>query len=778
MRFADPVLIAALLFSPAGMGAEGAAGPSLASPAPRFQGGDAASWAELLGSGNRTTRRQAQEELWAGGESAVPVLGWLLREDREAIREQALGLLCSLGPPVAPSLITFLNDESARARQYAARALGRLAPDYPAAVTALGEALADRDMWVASDAAFALAAFRERAAPVADLLAWKLRVSDTICRTYAGDALAAIGPAAALAIPELIQALKDPDPGVRRAAAKAIGSIGPPAAIPATDQLITSFVHGVPNVRIAAATALGAIGPAASNALPALRAARQDPAVRAEVEWAVSKITTGRSSTAAHAASPAPPPNSRPSALAMPVIRPGEWPMLGGQPDRNAVRANASPPLRWDPETGKNILWQARLGDETYASPVVAGGQVFIGTDNGEPRDVSDQREEGVLMAFAADTGNFLWQDTAPFFCNDGLFNFLQLQTTSTPLVEGDRLYYVTAQAQLRCLRIPGSANRKDGPPSTSRSIPREHAPEVIWELDMRINLGVYPHEAPNCCVVGIGDLLMLCTGNGVDTTHTGIPAPRAPSFVGVNKRTGKVVWQVVGPSPRVLHGQWSSPSVARVGDKTLVFFGGGDGWLYALDALTGREQWRFDGNPKAAVRRPSGDVAGVPSRNSIIACPLFHAGRVYLVMGQDPTHGDGAGHLYAIAADGSGDITSTGLVWEYPYLHRSICTPIIHDGLIYVGDNYGQVHCVDLETGKRVWAHDQMARIWGCMVLAGDRLYVGDEGGAMVVYWAGRKKEILAKIEMPAPLYSSPAVAGDTLFLATSQWLYAIRRN
>jgi outer membrane protein assembly factor BamB len=146
--------------------------------------------------------------------------------------------------------------------------------------------------------------------------------------------------------------------------------------------------------------------------------------------------------------------------------------------------------------------------------------------------------------------------------------------------------------------------------------------------------------------------------------------------------------------------------------------------------------------------------------------------------MGEDPTHGDGMSRLFAIAADGSGDITTTGRIWEYADLHRTICTPIIHDGLIYVGDNYGQVHCVDLETGKRVWVHDQMSRIWGCMALVGDRLYVGDEGGTMVVYRAGRKMEILGKIDMPGPLYGSPAVAGDTLFLATSSQLFAIRQK
>jgi HEAT repeat protein/outer membrane protein assembly factor BamB len=760
------------------MGMAGAAGSGSASSAPpRFQASDAAFWAEQIGSTNRATRRQAQEQLRAGGESALPVLGALLRVEREPIRHLALDYLCSIGPPAVPTLIALVSDESANARQYAARALGSLAPQSSEAVTALAKALSDPEIAVVWDAAFALAAFRERAAPAAGLLALTLITSDPLGRTYAGDALTAIGPRAQVAIPALVRALQDPDPGVRRAAARAIGSIGPPAAIRATNQLVASLQHGDPYVRIAAATALGAIGPAASNALPALQEARQDPTVRAEAEWAVSRITAGAAPSAGGGASLASQSTPRRSVLSLPVVRPGEWPMLGGRPDRNAVRAEAGPPLSWNPQTGQNILWQARLGNQTFAAPVVAGGYVFIGTDNGKPRDVSDQRDQGVLMAFAADTGEFLWQDVAPCIFNEGLLNFLQTETTSTPFVEDGRLYYVTAQAQLRCLRVPSRTPGQKGTPSTQRTTTGQQAADMIWELDLGMELGVYPHEAPNCSVVGVGDLLMLCTGNGADSTHTGIPAPHAPSFVGVDKRTGRVVWQVVGPSPRVLHGQWSSPSVARVGDRTLAFLGGGDGWLYALDALTGREQWRFDGNPKEAVWRRSSDVPGVPSRNSIIACPVFHAGRVYLAMGEDPSHGEGMGRLYAIAADGSGDITTSGRVWEYRDLHRTICTPIIHDGLIYVGDNYGVVHCVDLETGRRVWVHDQMGRIWGCMVLVGDRLYVGDEGGSMLVYRTGRKMEILAKIEMPASLYSSPAVAGDTMFLATSRSLYSIRQ-
>jgi hypothetical protein len=58
---------------------------------------------------------------------------------------------------------------------------------------------------------------------------------------------------------------------------------------------------------------------------------------------------------------------------------------------------------------------------------------------------------------------------------------------------------------------------------------------------------------------------------------------------------------------------------------------------------------------------------------------------------------------------------------------------------------------------------------------LAGDRLYIGNEEGTMTVLRAGRQKQVLAQIEMYAPLYSRPAVVGDALYLATTNNLYLI---
>ena len=83
--------------------------------------------------------------------------------------------------------------------------------------------------------------------------------------------------------------------------------------------------------------------------------------------------------------------------------------------------------------------------------------------------------------------------------------------------------------------------------------------------------------------------------------------------------------------------------------------------------------------------------------------------------------------------------------------------------------------HRLDAATGAHLWKHETNDAIWGCIMLAGDRLYVGNAEGLMTVLRTGRRKEVLAQIEMDAPLYTRPAVVGDSLYLATARRLYLI---
>jgi outer membrane protein assembly factor BamB len=227
--------------------------------------------------------------------------------------------------------------------------------------------------------------------------------------------------------------------------------------------------------------------------------------------------------------------------------------------------------------------------------------------------------------------------------------------------------------------------------------------------------------------------------------------------------KDGKFLWQDVAPRVKrglrefLLPSTTSSPCVE--GSR-----------LY--DAASGRELWRFDGNPKDARWRPR---PGVLSRSSIIASPVFADGRVFLAMGHDPLHGNGPSLVHAISPNGQGDVTESRLLWTSREVGRVVETPIAKNGLLYVGDLGGMLHCLDAATGAHLWKHETSGAIWGCLLLAGDRLYVGNVEGGMTVLRAGRRKELLAQIQMDAPLYSRPALVQDALYLATAHRLYLI---
>jgi outer membrane protein assembly factor BamB/HEAT repeat protein len=707
-------------------------------------------WEHRLTAGDPTVRAAAEDALVKGAMRSLPVVKQLLDHADQDLRAAAFKVLQQIGPPAIPTLAGLLRHEDVDVRQRAVSELVDLAPHTESIQPALRRALNDGDVVVAGDAARALGALGRSAAPSVGALVSTLSHDESYTRIYAAEALAAIGPAAAKAIPALVRALDDSVPGVRWAACEALGSIGP-AARSAVPRLIEALKDEFLYVRIFAAGALGIIGSKEPQVLDALKAAAQDPRVRDEAVWALGRLT---------GVAPAEPSRAAPTTSATPL--------LYAKPP-----ATGNPPVDWNTASGRNIVWSVELGNNTMGRPVAAGDTVYVGTDNGRPRNPAYSDDSGVLMAFRAADGQFLWQDLAARVEHRGLREFLLPSTTSAPLVDGNHLYYVTAECQLRALDPEGFRDGENSGPYRNEPFQDHAAADIVWELDMCGQLGVFPHEATNSEVLPVGDLLIVATSNGQNEGHTRVPAPRAPSLVAVNRRSGEVVWRAYGPGEDVLHGQWSSPAAAEINGRVQVFFGGGDGWLRSYDAMTGQEVWRFDGNPKDLRFLPR---PGVLSRGSIIASPVFADGRVFVAMGQSPEHGNGPSFVHALSATGHGDVTTSALLWTSRDVGRVVGTPVAANGLLFVGDVGGLVYCLDAATGATVWKHDTLSAIWGSIMVAGDRLYVGNEDGVMTVLRAGQHKELIARMQMDAALYSRPEHVGDALLVATTNRLYLIR--
>ena len=248
--------------------------------------------------------------------------------------------------------------------------------------------------------------------------------------------------------------------------------------------------------------------------------------------------------------------------------------MWGGTPDRNMVSIQHVL-TSWDVKTRKNVKWVAQLGSQSYGNPVVAGGQVYVGTNNELVRDPKEPRRPRRADGFRESDGKFLWQQANAKLASGRANDWPFQGVCSSPLVEGDKLYYVTNRCEMMCLDTHGDGNSDA---------------KINWKFDMMEEVGSQPHNMSNSSPVSYGDLLFVGTANGQDESHVHIPSPHAPSIIAVNKNTGKLVWEDNPVGDRILHGQWSSPSVGKIGDVVQVVIGQGDGYVRGYEAADGQE--------------------------------------------------------------------------------------------------------------------------------------------------------------------------------------------
>jgi len=487
-----------------------------------------------------------------------------------------------------------------------------------------------------------------------------------------------------------------------------------------------------------------------------------------------------------------------------PALYAKDWPMWGGTPPRNRVADAKNLPFeivpgKIDPETenvdigtSKNVLWAAKLGSQTYGNPVVGSGKVLVGTNNESPRDPSQEGDRGNLMCFDEKTGSFLWQLIVPKLGAGKVSDWEFVGLCSSPAIVGDKAYVISNRAEILCLDLNGMANGNTGPFQDEQSymtsdpahpvvLSDQHA-DIIWSFDMREELGTFPHNVSSCSPLVVNGVVYTATSNGMDWSHTNIPAPLAPALVAVDATTGKLLGEEVsGVTQRVLHASWSSPAYGKIGDRDILVWGGGDGFAYGFDPkpvfdkeediAVLKELWRYDCNP-AEYREKDGQpikYATFRGPSEVIGTTVLADGLAYVVIGQDPEHGDGVGMLSCI------DPATGEPKWTYKEIGRSISTPSIKDGLLFIAEYNGNLHCLDAKTGEAHWVHETQSRIWGSTIVADGKVFLPTEDGDLHILEASKTKKPLAAVNFGAPIYSSPIVANDVLYVATMTHLYAI---
>jgi outer membrane protein assembly factor BamB len=542
-----------------------------------------------------------------------------------------------------------------------------------------------------------------------------------------------------------------------------------------------------------------------------------------------------------------------------------DWNQWGGTSARNNTPVGHDIPTEWevgdfdnrtgewDSSNAKNIKWVARLGSQTYGNPVVSGGKVFVGTNNSGgwlPRYPSDV-DLGVLLAFDIKNGKYLWQHSSEKLPTGRVHDWPLQGICSAALAEGDRVWFVTSRGEVACVDAEGfHDNENDGEVKNEEAAIKAQAErvkqpydmkneaDVVWVFDMMKEMGVEQHNMASCSLTSHGDLLFVCTSNGVDFEHNYIPAPNAPSFFVMNKNTKDVLWTDASPGANILHGQWSSPGYAEIGGRPQVLFGGGDGWLYSFAPEgdgkgNAKLLWKFDANPKESKY-----ALNRATRNHIIGTPVVYDDKVYVAVGEDPEHGEGAGHLWCIDPTKDGDVSpelafnskdpntpiphkriqavvpeegdlarpnpNSAAIWHYSWvdrngnkkqdfeevMHRTVGSVAIKDDVLYVADFSGLFHCLNAKTGDLYWNYDMLSASWGSPLIVDDKVYIGDEDGDVAIFRQSSDPNVAMKgdedarepyygeISMGNSVYSTPIVAGNVLYMANRTHLFAIEKK
>lgn len=221
--------------------------------------------------------------------------------------------------------------------------------------------------------------------------------------------------------------------------------------------------------------------------------------------------------------------------------------------------------------------------------------------------------------------------------------------------------------------------------------------------------------------------------------------------LVALEKSTGKEVWR----TPRRNRTRsYCPPLIAPLAGRTQMVLSGSK-HVASYDPDTGKELWTLDGPTEQFV------------------ASLVHLDGLLFLTAGFPEH-----HVLAIRPDGSGNVTSTHILWRDTRGASYVPSPAAFDRYFFVVSDSGQASCFEAKTGRRLWMERLGKRHSASPIVAGGLLYFPDDNGVTHVVKAGPKFELVARNDLGEECSASPAVSRGHIFLRTAEHLYCIGKS
>ncbi|HEV8541399.1 MAG TPA: PQQ-binding-like beta-propeller repeat protein [Verrucomicrobiae bacterium] len=398
-----------------------------------------------------------------------------------------------------------------------------------------------------------------------------------------------------------------------------------------------------------------------------------------------------------------------------------DWPEFRGPTGQGMVAAK-SLPLNWTEET--NVRWKTAIHGRAWSSPVIDGNRIWLSSAN-------EKGTELFALCVDAEKGKIIHDLKLFDVENPQYAHPFNSYASPTPVLEPGRVYVTF------------------GSPGTS-ALDSETG-KMLWE---RRDLQCNHFRGAGSSPILYHDLLIM-NFDGSDFQYV----------IALDKKTGQTVWktnrsidfQDLTPEGKPqadgdFRKAFSTPVVHNFGEGPILISHGSKA-VYAYEPDTGKELWHVEER-----RMHSG--SGRPS---------VGLGMIFVSMGHSKSE------LWAIKPGGSGNVTTSHVVWKLRKNVPTRSSPVLFGDLLFMVDDGGIASCVEAKTGNVVW-NERIGGEYSAAPIAGaGRVYFFDQDGRTTVIEAGREFKVLAKNQLSDGFMSSPAVTRNSLILRTKTNLYRI---
>jgi len=401
------------------------------------------------------------------------------------------------------------------------------------------------------------------------------------------------------------------------------------------------------------------------------------------------------------------------------------WPQWRG-PQNNGLSAEANLPTEWSKT--ENVAWRLPLPGPAGATPVVWNDRIFLTSPDGD---------DLVLMCISTG-GKELWRKKVSAG-NQTVRGDEGNSCSPSPVTDGKHVWTTMGTGAVACFDFDGNE---------------------VWKLDLGERFGkIRVQFGYTSSPVLHGDHLyfQLIHGDGNAST-------REARVAALNKLTGETVWQRERDSDATAECEhsYASPVLYDDGKLTYLVTHGAD-FAVAHRLTDGSEIWRCGGlNPKKDYNPTLRFVASPVAASGIIVVPSAKNGPVV-----------------ALRADGEGDLTTqeNAKRWTMPRNTPDVPSPLVHDGLVYLCRENGNLICLDAESGEQLYEKlTTRDRHRASPVCADGKIYLTARNGRISVVQEGRKFELLAQNDLEESISASPVISNGILYFRTFEALWAIR--